>query len=106
MESDLLIIAALALLAGVVAGWLYWGRTVAEWRARHDERDATAKELDEKFRRAIVELEGASVAARRVDELELRRELATSDPDLHVRLAAYVDLPLDDQRTIDLFAER
>lgn len=60
---------ALALMAGIGLGWLVWGRSLADWQTRHHQADARAAELDEKFRRAIVELEGASLRARRAEEL-------------------------------------
>ncbi|WP_375289429.1 DNA recombination protein RmuC [Qipengyuania sp.] len=65
-----IIFVIVALLAGLAVGWFLGGRPVAEWRARHGERDAEAKALDEKFRRAIVELENASVRAERADALD------------------------------------
>ena len=46
----------LGLAAGLALGWALGSRPVAEWRARHTERDGEARELDEKFRRAIAEL--------------------------------------------------
>ena len=63
-----------ALLAGGVIGYFVGCRPVAEWRERHNERDNTAKELDEKFRKAIVDLENASVRAQRADELAAKLE--------------------------------
>lgn len=69
MDVNLLIGLGVGLLIGGAVGWLVWGRAVADWQARHEERDNAAKELDEKFRRAIVELEGAVVRAERADGL-------------------------------------
>jgi DNA recombination protein RmuC len=62
------ILAALALGAGL--GWFAGSRPAADWRARHAERDGEAKELDEKFRRAIAELAAASEKASRAEVLE------------------------------------
>ncbi|MDP3676444.1 MAG: DNA recombination protein RmuC [Novosphingobium sp.] len=46
----------LGLAGGIALGWFLGSRPVAEWRARHAERDGEARELDDKFRRAIAEL--------------------------------------------------
>ncbi len=69
----------LGLAAGGALGWFLGIRPVAQWRERFAARDLDARELDEKFRRAIVDLEGASVRAQRADQLaatleEARRE--------------------------------
>ena len=71
MDSPLLVIVVLlvGLVFGASGGWFAGSRPVAEWRARHAARDAEARELDEKFRRAIVELEGASVRAAHAEGL-------------------------------------
>ncbi len=70
MDMTVLIVAVIALLLGVALGWFAGSRPVADWKARHAERDGEAKELDEKFRRAIVELENATVRAGRADALD------------------------------------
>jgi len=62
--------AIVVLAVGAAIGWYLGSRPVADWRARHAERDQAAKDLDEKFRRAIVDLENASVRADRADRLE------------------------------------
>jgi len=54
---------------GLGLGWFLGSRPVAEWRQRFLARDGEARELDEKFRRAIAELAGASERANRVDAL-------------------------------------
>ena len=76
MASTTLTFAALliALIFALALGWFLGGRPVTEWRARHAQRDAEARDLDEKFRRAITELAGASERAKRADELALRLE--------------------------------
>jgi len=66
----------LGLGAGAVLGWFLGSRPAAEWKARFATRDLDARELDEKFRRAIVDLEGASVRAQRADELAARLDEA------------------------------
>ena len=67
MDSAVLII--VALIAGMAAGWFFGSRPAADWRARHAARDAEARELDERFRRAITELATASERAKRSDAL-------------------------------------
>ena len=59
----------LALLAGLAVGWVMGARPIAEWKARFAARDGEARELDEKFRRAITELAAASVKAGQHDAL-------------------------------------
>ena len=78
MESQLLsfITLVLGLVAGTALGWFLGNRPVAEWRERFAARDLDAKELDEKFRRAIVDLAGASERAARADELADKLEEA------------------------------
>ncbi len=78
MDTTFFILAAVVAIAGVALGYFLGHRSgsvpASEWKARHGERDAEARELDEKFRKAIVELENATVRAARADELtaELR----------------------------------
>ena len=50
-----------ALLAGLAAGWVLGGRPVAEWKARHAERDGEAKQHEASFRDAIADLGRAQV---------------------------------------------
>ena len=73
MDSQIVIIVALlaGLVVGVAAGWFFASRPLADLQARFAARDAEAKDLDEKFRRAITELAGASERAVRVDALTL-----------------------------------
>jgi DNA recombination protein RmuC len=59
----------LALLVGLAVGWIMGARPIAEWKARFAARDGEARELDEKFRRAITELAAASVKAGQHDAL-------------------------------------
>jgi DNA recombination protein RmuC len=64
-----IVIALAALVIGFGLGWFLGGRPVADWRQRFAARDAEARELDEKFRKAITDLAGASERAARVDAL-------------------------------------
>ncbi|MGI9375559.1 MAG: DNA recombination protein RmuC [Tsuneonella suprasediminis] len=76
MDPTLLALIALlfGLVIGVVAGWFFGSRPVTEWKARHAERDAEARELDAKHLRTFADLEAARERASRADALtsELR----------------------------------
>ncbi|MDB5726611.1 MAG: hypothetical protein JWQ16_3365 [Novosphingobium sp.] len=69
-----IVIALTALVVGLAIGWFLGSRPVAEWQARFGQRDTEAKELDGKFREAIVNLAAETTRAARADELV--RELA------------------------------
>ena len=69
-----IVIALIALVLGLAIGWFLGGRPVAEWQARFAQRDGEARELDGRFREAIVNLAAEETRARRADELA--RELA------------------------------
>jgi DNA recombination protein RmuC len=73
---ELAVIAIVALVVGLAAGWFFGSRPVAEAKARFDARDAEARALDEQFRRAITELSAASTRAERADQLA--EDLATA----------------------------
>ena len=104
MDPQIIIVVALVLGLGLGAavGWFLGSRPVAEWRQRFLVRDGEARELDEKFRRAITELAGASERGSRADSLagqvaeanarmaELQGQLATASTraDNAERLAA------------------
>ena len=88
MEPTFAILIVLALLIGAALGYFFGGRPVADWKARHAERDREARELDEKFRRAIVDLERATVQATRADELDRKLgETSTARHEAEVTLA-------------------
>ena len=71
-----LIIGAVATVVGLALGWFFGSRPVAEWRQRFADRDGEAREVDEKFRRAITELAGASERASRADVLAAELAIA------------------------------
>jgi len=84
LDSTILAVAALVLglLGGLGLGFLFGGRPAADLRDRLAQRDTEARELDEKFRRAITELSAASVKAEQADALSAQlvgvsTELAT-----------------------------
>ncbi len=68
---DTAVFVIVALVIGLGLGWFLGGRPVAEWRQRFQARDGEARELDDKFRRAITDLAGASERASRADTLGL-----------------------------------
>lgn len=74
MESQLLaiILLIIGLGAGVALGWFFGSRPAAELRQRLLVRDGEARELDEKFRRAITDLAAESERAKRADGLEVQ----------------------------------
>ncbi|MBX7501966.1 DNA recombination protein RmuC [Qipengyuania sp. YG27] len=82
---DPTLLAIIALLLGLALGYFLGNRVgsapAKDWQARHGERDAEAKALDEKFRQAIVDLENATVRAERADALdaELRETRKTHE---------------------------
>ena len=76
------ILGIVALVIGLGIGWFVGSRPAAEWRARHAERDAEAKELSEKLSRMAPELAAMSERAARADALaesldRARDELST-----------------------------
>ena len=76
------ILGIVALVIGLGIGWFIGSRPAAEWRARHAERDAEAKELSEKLSRMAPELAAMSERAARADALaeslgRARDELST-----------------------------
>ncbi|MBX7496568.1 DNA recombination protein RmuC [Qipengyuania sp. 6B39] len=74
-----LIVAALALLIGAALGWFAGSRPVADWKARHAERDAEAKDLAEKVSRMAPELATMADRAARADELADKLDTARDE---------------------------
>ncbi|MBB3956173.1 DNA recombination protein RmuC [Novosphingobium sediminicola] len=77
MDSALFVI--VALVVGLGLGWFFGQRPVAESQARLVEREKAFAELDERFRRAITDLAGASERAMRADGLAQALEDARAD---------------------------
>lgn len=77
MDSALFVI--VALVVGLGLGWFFGQRPVAESQARLVEREKAFAELDERFRRAITDLAGASERAARADGLTQALEDARAD---------------------------
>ncbi len=88
MDMLAFIVAFVALVLGTALGWFFGSRPVADWRARHAERDAEAKALDEKFRSAIAELATMSERAERAAALDADLRAARQEADgLRVKIA-------------------
>jgi DNA recombination protein RmuC len=87
LDSTFLWIAMLliGMAAALAAGWFLASRPLAELRRRLAEREGEARELDERFRRAITELATASTRAERADALGHELSLVRSERE---RLAA------------------
>jgi DNA recombination protein RmuC len=64
-----IVFAIVALVIGLGLGWFFGNRPLAEWQARFAQRDAEAKDLDGKFREAIVNLAAEAEKARRAGDL-------------------------------------
>ena len=81
MDSIAIVLVLAALLIGVGLGFFFGSRPVAEWKARHAERDSEARELDAKYLRTFADLEAARERAGRADALseELRETRAAHE---------------------------
>lgn len=79
METTAIIVALLALALGAGLGWFFGSRPAADWKARHGERDAEAKELAEKLSRMAPELATMSERAARADDLSSRLDAARDE---------------------------
>ena len=69
MDTTAILFVIVALLAGLGAGWFLGSRPVAEWRARHAEREAEVREHAERLARMAPELATMSERAARADGL-------------------------------------
>ena len=49
MDPLAVVLIVLALLGGLALGWFVGSRPVVDWKARHAERDAAAKEHEAQF---------------------------------------------------------
>ena len=61
MDSIAILLVILALAIGAFVGWFLGSRPIADWKARHAERDGEAREHEAAFRRAIAELGDARI---------------------------------------------
>jgi DNA recombination protein RmuC len=69
----------IALVAGAAVGWFLGSRPVAEWKARHGERDAEARELADKLARMVPDLATMSERAARADSLAASLDAAREE---------------------------
>ena len=58
-----------AVLAGIALGWFFGSRPAADWKARHVEREAEAKELTEKLKEMTKDLATMSERAAQTGSL-------------------------------------
>ncbi|HKT86661.1 MAG TPA: DNA recombination protein RmuC [Novosphingobium sp.] len=76
---ELTVVAIATLVIGLALGWFFGSRPVAAMRAHADAREREAKEAEEKFRRAIVDLAAESERAKRADELARALEVMRTE---------------------------
>ena len=69
MDTLIVFLIVVALLVGGALGWFVGSRPVADWKARHGERDVEAREALEKLSRMVPELATMSERAARADRL-------------------------------------
>ena len=102
MDPTLLAIIALVLglALGYFLGHRFGSAPAKAWEARHGERDAEAKDLDEKFRRAIVELAVLSLEPWRPERYDAALDAYLADRypgvDLRVDEREYGVIPMTD----------
>jgi DNA recombination protein RmuC len=61
MDTTAVILILAALAGGALLGWFLGSRPAADWKARHGERDAEAREHEAQFKQAIAELGQARI---------------------------------------------
>lgn len=69
MDTALILFVIVALLGGIALGWFLGSRPLAEWRARHDARDADAKAHEGTVKAMTVDLAAMSERVRAMDAL-------------------------------------
>ena len=74
-----LIALVLGLAGGLALGWILGARPVAEWRARHTERDGEARNVSERLARLVPELATMSERAARADTLAADLDVTRAD---------------------------
>ena len=77
----------LAVAVGAGLGWFFGSRPVADWKARHEESAAQAKEHEDSFRRAVAEL-----GAAQIELATLKANAENFDKQLEQMKAAREDL--------------
>jgi DNA recombination protein RmuC len=81
MAGSAILFVLVALAVGAALGWFFGSRPAADWRARFAARDGEAKDLDEKFRRAITELAAESEKGKRAEALESQLSAMRAEQD-------------------------
>lgn len=76
---ELAVVAIVALVIGLASGWFFGSRPLAEMRVRTESREREAREAEEKFRKAIVDLAAESERAKRADELARALDAARAE---------------------------
>ncbi len=80
MDTAIVILIALgASLVGAALGWFLASRGVAEWRARHGEREAEVRDHAERLARMVPELATMSERAARADTLAGQLDVARAE---------------------------
>ena len=79
-----IIFVIVALVIGLGLGWFFGSRSGSHWRGQYEARDAQARELDEKFRKAIAELAAEGERASRADALARSLDTARVDHAEHL----------------------
>lgn len=79
MDTAALAFVIVALLVGLGLGWFFGSRPVAEWRARHGEKDSEAKKACEDLARMVPELATMSERAARADLLAEQLDQARAE---------------------------
>ncbi len=79
MDLLVLVVVVFALVAGAALGWFFGSRPVADWKARHGERDAEAREHAERLSRMVPELATMSERAGRADALAASLDAAREE---------------------------
>ena len=79
MDMAALAFATIALVAGLALGWFLGSRPVADWRARHGERESECKTLTDRLSAMVPELATMSERAARADALAEQLDLARAE---------------------------
>ena len=79
MDPVIALLLLAAMLIGMGLGWFLGSRPVADWRARHGERDAEAKDVAERLSRMAPELATMSDRAARADTLATQLDAARDE---------------------------
>ena len=102
---ELTVVVIVTLVIGLALGWFFGSRPVAAMRAQAEAREREAKEAEDKFRRAVVDLASESERAKRADELAQALEIARTEHGsaldrLRTDHAAAIDLHQAEKRAL------